>query len=131
MSYYDYEEFRLACSKGVQKVIVSKNSENGAERDFGLAPKEKILRFIYNRGLEELKFIRFKEWENNSGPEIVYVDSYEFRSSSKLGYIAFLKTISKFNNKEIWILKSFKLSDNNSDLALTLIEAGIPDLIKE
>lgn len=130
MCYYKFEEFRLACSKEPPIVIISVLAEEGARENFELTPKEKVLRFIYNKGLEELKFLRTEKRKNNKNPHIVqYIDSYEFRSSSKLGYLAFFK--STVNNKTIWIIKSFKLSNNNSPLALALIKAGIPDMIKE
>ena len=105
MCYYNFEEFRLACSKDSFKVIVFDCAEKGAEKYFGLCPKSRILRFIYNRGLERLRYLKTRKWEKNPNPQKpIYIDSYEFYSKNKLGYIAFM------HNGIKWILKSFKLS---------------------
>ena len=66
--------------------------------------KKQIVSFVQNNGLEDLTFKNTKIWENNrekNNP--IMVDSYEFVSGNKKGYIAFMYNCS---NKK-WIIKSF------------------------
>jgi hypothetical protein len=126
MCYYDFEEFRLACSRGSFKVIIWGCAEEGAKEHFGLTPKANILRFIYNRGLENLRFRNTREWEKNPNPnKPIFIDSYEFYTRNKLGYIAFM------NNGIRWVLKSFKLSDRNiTEIEEEIYNKNIMELVK-
>lgn len=103
-SHYNFENFKKACkNKGL--ISISENVRADADNYFRLRTKKDILDFIENDGLEDLVFINTKPWENNPNKKkIIMVDSYEFRSSGKLGYISI-----KCNNG-IWTIKSFHLS---------------------
>lgn len=103
-SHYNFENFKKACkNKGL--ISISENVRADADNYFRLRTKKDILDFIENDGLEDLVFINTKSWENNPNKKkIIMVDSYEFRSSGKLGYISI-----KCNNG-IWTIKSFHLS---------------------
>ena len=88
-------------------VFVSKGARETAQKDFGLNTEMEVLEFIANDGLEDATLENSVPWRNNPKPEKeIYVDSYEFSSGRKLGYIAFL-----FGHAGKWIVKSFKLSD--------------------
>ena len=102
--HYNFENFKKACkNKGL--ISISENVRADADNYFRLRTKKDILDFIENDGLEDLVFINTKPWENNPNKKkIIMVDSYEFRSSGKLGYISI-----KCNNG-IWTIKSFHLS---------------------
>ncbi|GAI91804.1 unnamed protein product [marine sediment metagenome] len=103
-SHYNFENFKKACkNKGL--ISISENVRADADNYFRLRTKKDIIDFIENDGLEDLVFINTKPWENNPNKKkIIMVDSYEFRSSGKLGYISI-----KCNNG-IWTIKSFHLS---------------------
>jgi len=61
-----------------------------AGENFNLNTKSQLLEFIHCDGLEDLKFVNTKDWENNPDPaNPIKVDAYEFRTMGKLGYIAF------------------------------------------
>jgi hypothetical protein len=103
--FYNFNEFVKACSEKQNVTLIEKTRED-AKKDFNLQPFEAILDFISNGGLEELKFETNKPYEKY--PELT-VDSYEFKTCGKLGYIA----ISK-NKKGKWLIKSFHLSNKSN-----------------
>jgi hypothetical protein len=123
LSYYNYTDFQKACGDRQKDVIPINNVLRDSKKDFNLNSKSKLLEFIFNGGLEDLKFINTKEWENNYNKLVtLLVDAYEFRTMHKLGYIAFI-----YNDVTMkWIIKSFHLSDNrNPAMFLALKEAGL------
>lgn len=128
MPYYKYEDFKKSCGKDMNNVIPINCVLEDAKNLFNLFPKSRLLEFIYNDGLENLKFINTKLWGKNPNKNNeIYIDAYEFRSLNKLGYIAFMynKTTRK------WIIKSFHLSENrNPAMFLALKKAGLIDLEK-
>jgi hypothetical protein len=76
---------------------------------FNLRTTEQILSFIQNNGLENKIHYNTGLWKNNPDKKNpVMVDSYEFESGNKKGYIAFF--YNKKSNK--WNIKSFHLSKN-------------------
>lgn len=106
---YDFEKFRKACGKEKDSVIPIGDVLRDAAEFFSLRTKTALLNFIFNFGLENLNFINSKEWENNPDKNnSLMVDSYEFRSRFKLGYIAFMRN----PKTKKWIIKSFHLSEN-------------------
>lgn len=123
MSYYNFEDFKKSCADDVENVIPLNPVLKDAMNHFNLSTKSNLLKFINNDGLENLNFINTKPWEKNPDPSNeIKIDAYEFRSLSKLGYIAFMynETTRK------WIIKSFHLSTNrNPAMSLALKEAGL------
>jgi len=120
---YDFEEFKKACGEDRDNVIPIGNVLKDAGDLFNLRTKTDLLSFIFNSGLEDLTFINSKDWENNPDKKIqINVDSYEFRSRFKLGYLAFMHN----PKTRKWIIKSFHLSENmNSTMMLALEKAGL------
>ncbi len=107
---YSISKFKDACKQGRTKVLVMQGAQQAARADFSLNTAKKILNFIAYGGLENLKFIRTKLWGNNPEPKVpVMVDSYEFYSGRRYGYIAFMFT----EKTKKWVVKSFK---NNNEL---------------
>lgn len=84
-------------------VQVTRQAQSTAERDFGLATEDQILRFIANNGLEKPRLKNRNPLE--SDPKIT-AHAYTFCSGSRQGYISFYWRIEK------WTIKSFK---NNTD----------------
>lgn len=103
---YNFKNFKKAC-KNEDLIYIPNNVLADADNYFRLRTKRHILDFIKNDGLEDLHFINTKQWENNPNKNnIIMIDSYDFRSYGKLGYIA----IKYFNG--IWTIKSFHLSED-------------------
>jgi hypothetical protein len=97
-SAYEFDDFKSACKQGLKKVIVSKDAEIGARKDFNLTCQA-LLRFIGNDGLTELELYQPKPWENNPDKSIlINVDSYGFYTGDTYGYIAFLFSVCKIIN---------------------------------
>lgn len=112
MPYYDFSEFKKACERTPGKVFPIDNVPRDARDIFNLSGKTQLLEFIANDGLQDLRFVNSKPWENNRDKNNpVMVDGYEFRTLGKLGYIAFMQSLGN------WIIKSFHLS-NNSNLTM-------------
>ncbi len=124
MPYYDFFKFKKACECNQRNIYLINNVTNDARKIFNLNNKPQILEFISNDGLENLRFINCKAWESNPDKNNpIMVDSYEFRTLGKLGYIAFMR------NRENWIIKSFHLSTNTN---MTMFDAlGRAGLIEE
>jgi hypothetical protein len=123
MPKYDIFEFIRCCDENKNDVVPLKSALDDANSCFGLKTKSNLLDFIGNNGMEDLKFVNTKEWENNPDKTFkIYVDAYEFRSLCKLGYIAFM-----YNEKTLkWIIKSFHLSENrNTTVEMALFKAGL------
>jgi len=75
---------------------------------FGLNTEVELLMFIGNGGLQDLDYINTEPWRNNPRKNVeVLIDAYTFRSNSKMGYIAFMKT---YNDN--YAIKSFHLDNN-------------------
>jgi len=129
MPYYKYEEFRKACHKGKVKVLAFRKVVTDATECFNLKTVRAILDFIANGGLEKLEFVNCKQWENNpdkSNP--IMVDSYQFHTMNRLGYIAFFQNAKT----DKWIIKSFHLSNQrNLAMELALKKAGLINGRKE
>jgi len=122
LPYYNYIDFQNACNNPNDIILINPVPRD-ANNDFNLNSKSSLLAFITNDGLEDLKFINTKEWEDNPNKSHpLLVDAYEFRSMGKLGYIAFM--YHDITNK--WIVKSFHLSKNrNLAMLLALEKAGL------
>ncbi|MCU0824414.1 MAG: hypothetical protein MUF77_07205 [Leptospira sp.] len=123
MPNYSYEEFRQACDETPENVIPIGDTLKNAEGDFQIRTKSELLNFISDGGPENLKFVNTKVWEKNPSPNSpIMVDAYEFKSLSKLGYLAFMR-----NEKSgKWLIKSFHLSTNrNTTMEDALKRAGI------
>ena len=123
MPKYDIFEFFRCCNENKNDVVPLKSALDDANSYFGLKTKSNLLDFIGNNGLEDLKFLNTKEWENNPDRTIIiFVDAYEFRSMCKLGYIAFMYNEKTFK----WLIKSFHLSENrNTTMEMALYKAGL------
>lgn len=103
--FHNFEEFIKACTDK-QNVTSVGTTRKDASKYFNLETFETLLEFISNGGLEGLEFETSKIYENVPG---LTVDSYEFKTSGKLGYIA----ISR-NKKRKWLIKSFHLSKRSN-----------------
>ncbi len=121
---YKFSDFKKACrKKNRNNLFIIYGALIDADKYFNLRTKNQILDFIYNDGLENKIFINTKLWEQNSDKiKPTMVDSYNFETGNKRGYIAFM--YSDQTNK--WIIKSFKLSDDaNVQMYHALKDAGI------
>ena len=121
---YKFTDFKKACrKKNRDNLVIIYDVLEDADKYFNLRTKDQILDFIYNDGLENKIFINTKLWEQNSDKtKPIMVDSYNFETGNKRGYIAFM--YSDQTNK--WIIKSFKLSDDaNVQMYHALKDAGI------
>lgn len=103
--FHSFDEFLKACSQK-QNVILVENTRGDAQECFNLRTFDALLDFISNGGLEDLEFETSKPYDKF--PELT-VDSYEFKTQGKLGYMA----ISK-NKKGKWLIKSFHLSGKSN-----------------
>lgn len=114
MPYYDIEKLIKACKKKTSTVIVLNGNLDKACEFFDLCTISEIVAFIGNGGCENLEFVNTKLWDNNPNKSIeIKVDSYEFTTNNKKGYLAFM-----YNNKtKKWIIKSFHtaFSDSKDD----------------
>jgi hypothetical protein len=112
MPYYNFNSFKDACSNDQNNVIPIYDVLNDADKIFNLRTKKQLLDFISNDGLEDLQLQITKIWEKNPDKaNPIMVDSYEFKTMSMRGYIAFM-----FNSKtKKWLIKSFHLSKNNDN----------------
>lgn len=107
---YPLTDFKTACKRDHANVVILRGAKETARTDFKLNTKQDILAFINNGGLEEMKFIHTKPWENNHDSQNhIMVDSYGFYSGKLYGYIAFMFV----KNTKKWTIKSFK---KNNDL---------------
>lgn len=121
LPYYSLDEFLTACEEP-SSVVVMKKAQIDAEKDFKLRSQKEMLAFIANGGLENLRFVNAKIWENNPQPERpIMVDSYEFEAFFILGYIAFFKSITG-----AWVIKSFHRSNEaNTVMEMAMRKAGL------
>jgi hypothetical protein len=99
-----------------QNVQILYDAELNAMHQFGLNTKSDLLSFIGNGALQNMSYINTEPWRNNPKKDImeVYIDSYNFRSNRKLGYIAFMKGISGK-----YVIKSFHLDHHKITLGNT------------
>lgn len=121
---YKFSDFKKACrKKNRNNLFIIYGALIDADKYFNLRTKNQILDFIYNDGLENIVFINTKLWEQNSDKiKPIMVDSYNFETGNKKGYIAFMYS----NQTNKWIIKSFKLSDDaNVQMYHALKDAGI------
>jgi hypothetical protein len=83
---YNILEFIKACGEP-NMVFVHDRAQNGAGY-FNIYHKEKLLYFISQDGLEDVDFILKKPWEKNPNKSVtIYLDSYNFFTGDKYGYI--------------------------------------------
>jgi hypothetical protein len=105
---YKFSDFKKAC-KNKENIFIFSDVYKFADMFFNLRTKEQILSFIRNNGLENKILYNTVPWKNNPDKKTpIMVDSYEFESGNKKGYIAFF--YNKNSNK--WTIKSFHLSRN-------------------
>lgn len=103
-SYYKVEDFIKACAKKTSTVVVLKHALQRACDIFDLCTRTDLLAFIGNGGCENPEFISTKSWDNNPDKSVeIKVDSYEFTTNNKKGYLAFMHN----NKTKKWIIKSF------------------------
>ena len=110
---YCLAHFLLCCIISPQNVQVLFDAELNARLQFGLNTKTELLGFIGNGGLQAMSYVNTEPWRNNPKKDIreIYVDSYNFRSNRKVGYIAFFKGIP--GN---YVIKSFHLEHDKITL---------------
>lgn len=116
---YQLNEFKAACAEA-KRVRVTRSAMETARSDFGLVQEKRVLEFIAEDGLENPTFVRSAPWENNpdkSNP--VLVDSYDFYSGLRFGYLAFMRN-PKTNN---WLIKSFKKNTKPDSRNLVFVSA--------
>ena len=100
---YNFSDFKRACGVS-SNIIIFSDAFYFADTHFNLRTKKEIISFIQSNGLENLTFKNTKIWEKNKDKDNpMMVDSYEFVSGAKKGYIAIMYN---YNNKK-WIIKSF------------------------
>lgn len=106
---YNYTDFKKACKNNKKNIYIPSAVREDADEYFNLPSKKQILDFICNNGLEKLIFDNNSLWkENPNKTKPTMIDSYEFESLGKRGYIAF-----RYNDEtDIWTIKSFHLSKN-------------------
>jgi hypothetical protein len=105
---YKFSDFKKAC-KNKENIFIFSDVYKFADMFFNLRTKEQILSFVRNNGLENKILYNTVPWKNNPDKKTpIMVDSYEFESGNKKGYIAFF--YNKSSNK--WTIKSFHLSRN-------------------
>jgi hypothetical protein len=107
-------------------VYVTRGATVTADRDFGLRTQFEVVAFVGNGGVETPAHANTEEWKNNpNANDPIYVDSYDFYSGPKYGYLAFMynPTTKK------WMIKSFKANDRGDPrflaLGLALKKAGL------
>ena len=106
MPAYDLGVFVGACRKAAS-VFVAGGAMETARRDFGLNSQPEVVAFIGNGGLEHPVHANTAPWQNNPDPsDPILVDSYNFYSGSRYGYMAFFRAPSAN-----WVVKSFKAND--------------------
>jgi hypothetical protein len=105
---YKFSDFKRAC-KNKKNIFIFPDAYKFADMFFSLRTTEQILSFIRNNGLENKIYYNTGPWKNNPDKKNpVMIDSYEFESGNKKGYIAFF--YNKKSNQ--WNIKSFHLSKN-------------------
>ncbi len=115
MPKHDFGAFLRCCDKEPQNVIILRQPEEDGRSIFRLPTKNRIIQFIGNGGLEQLSFVNTEEWRNNFDKSYpLYVDAYEFRTLSILGYIALIRN----ERLGTWIVKSFHRSKNDPSLVI-------------
>jgi hypothetical protein len=126
---YNFDDFKVACGQRPPQVFVSTGAQKDASDYFKLNTQQAVRDFIFNGGLEDLKFRHSDIWRNNPDPNVkIMEDEYSFRTGSKYGYLAFFQDPKKGK----WIIKSFKINWN-SPLPSSFIfkRSGSPSLIIE
>jgi len=106
---YELGDFVAEC-KEESKAYVSKGALKTAQRDFGLPTQKAVRDFIANGGLENPSHANTAPRENENEPAKstpVFVDSYNFYSGLKYGYIAFFRR----DPSSKWVIKSFKANE--------------------
>ena len=104
---YKFSDFKKACRKNNRNnVYIIYNVPQDAYKYFNLRPNDRILDFIYRGELRNKIFKNTELWEQNPDKSIpIMIDSYEFTTGKKRGYMAFM--LNKYNN---WVIKSFHLA---------------------
>ena len=94
-----FEEFLSSCKTNCNLIYVFKNVLKDAYIDFQIISKEKLIDFIGNDGLCNVKVNNINTLSDNAK---ITVYSYDFEALNKIGYLACYKYNDKF------IIKSFK-----------------------
>ena len=105
---YKFSDFKKACRKNNRNnILIIYNVPQDAAKHFNLRTNNEILDFIYSGGLKNKIFKNSTVWKQNPDKQYIpiMIDSYEFTTGKKRGYIAFM--CDKFNN---WVIKSFHLA---------------------
>ena len=134
---YTLKDLEAACADP-SRIFVAANAQKDADAVFGLKTRQQVAAFIAGGGLEVPKHAATDPWRKNPDPKTtILVDSYDFYSGTRHGYIAF------FHNPKTgkWVIKSlkqnlragsrclgFSLADKLSGFALTAEkDDGDPD----
>lgn len=116
--------FLLACRTTPSLVRILPECKFSA---WNIQSPKALIEFIANEGLERLLYLNTADWKNGP-PNVVpplTVDSYEFYSGPRAGYIAFIwQRIT-----ERWLLKSFHDQERARQMP-SLQLAGNPLLVK-
>lgn len=115
---YDFIEFIRDCSAG--KAQVTGKALSTARLDFGLTTQRDVLSFIGSGGLERPVAANLAAplEKNPFLPIEITVDSYDFFSGVKYGYLAYWR-----RPDGLWVIKSFKENDKTNPRFFTLGEA--------
>jgi len=109
---YNLKDFIRCCKNKHEDIQVEYDALLNAREQFRLNTKTDLLAFIGSKGLQDLIYVSTELWRNNPKKEReILIDSYKFRSNSKLGYIAFMKGFS--GN---YVIKSFHLDHDKLTL---------------
>ena len=119
--YYKLNDFIAACADNQVEVWppASRDAEYFGFKD---RDKRKIIKFIAQKGLENLQFINSSPLRKTPEKPPPITDSYSFRSGGKMGYISFYK--QPRDGK--WKIKSFKRNEqSNTPLAEQLTKLNL------
>ena len=110
---YCLADFIICCMSNPEKIHVEYDAVLNAQHQFGLNTKTELLNFIGNGGLQDMSYVNTEPWRNKPQKITgeILIDSYNFRSNRKVGYIAFFKGIP--GN---YVIKSFHLDHNKITL---------------
>ena len=120
---YKMEDFISACAKGVSEVSIRRQATIDAEY-FGFHRRDsrRILKFISQKGLENLQFINSSPLRKTAEKPPPVIDAYSFRTGGKMGYISFYK--QPRDGK--WKIKSLKRHEqSNNALAEQLVKLNL------
>lgn len=115
---YKLEELVAACGAH-GAVVVGSGALDTAQSDFGLRTEVAVRDFINAGGIEKPGHLNTTLWEKNPNPNNpIWVDSYQFFSGDRFGYLAFFR-----GAKGTWIIKSLKKNEQPDPRFFTMRDA--------